>query len=355
MSSQDRNRKDDHLNKALEYNEIYDSKKNDFDNIELIHQVLPQINMSDVDISTSIAGFELAHPFYINGMTGGSEFTKKYNEKIAILARETNTMMAVGSLSVALKDESTHETFKIARKQNPNGIILANLGADKTLEDAKRACEIIGADGIQIHINAAQEIVMPEGERDFSKWLYNIESIIENLGLPVIIKEVGNGMSRNALEQLIKAGAKTIDISGKGGTNFAKIENSRRDRDKYDFLDNFGNSTVNSLLEAQKFLDEVEIVASGGIRNSMDIVKSLALGASSTAMAGRVLYLLDKWPLKQSINIVNNWKYQIQSIMTLLGAKDINELRNADLIIKSEVKDFCEIRNIDYKKFGNRR
>lgn len=352
MSEIDRNRKDDHLNMALKFHN--QNQKSDFDDLEFIHQVFPNINFNDVDISTKIAGFDLTHPFYINAMTGGSNFTKKYNEKLAILARETGTMMAVGSLSIALKDKETEESFRIVRKLNPNGIIFANLGADKTLDEVKRACEIIKADGIQIHVNAAQEIVMPEGDRDFSNWLENISEIVNNVDIPVIIKEVGNGMSREAISKLLEIGVKTVDISGKGGTNFNKIENERRTHDKYDFLLDFGNSTVISLLEAQEYLDRLEIISSGGIRNSMDIIKSLSLGASSVAMAGRMLKLLDEYPLKKAIEIVNNWKYQIKAIMTLLGAKNIAELRKKDLIIKNEVKNWCEIRGIDYKRFGNR-
>lgn len=194
---------------------------------------------------------------------------------LAILARETKTFMGVGSLSIALKDESTHDSFKIARRENPNGIIFANLGADKTIEDAKKACgKIIDADGIQIHVNVCQEIVMPEGERQFSGWLDNISKIVDGLGLPVLVKEVGFGMSKPAIKSLKEIGVTTIDVSGKGGTNFAKIENSRRTNDKYNFLENYGNSTVVSLLEAQEYINNIDIIASGGIRNSMDIVKS---------------------------------------------------------------------------------
>lgn len=346
------NRKDEHVKYALEFHK--EAQRSDFDNIDFVHDVFPEVDVDEVDISTNVAGFELEHPFYINGMTGGSELTKEYNKKLAILARETNTFMAVGSLSAALKDPSVIDSYTIARDENPNGILFANLGADKTLEDAKKAIEIIGADGIQIHVNAGQEIVMPEGERKYKGWLNNIKSIIEGVDVPVTIKEVGFGMSRKALKELYEVGAKTVDISGKGGTNFAKIENSRRTEDSYDFLLSHGNSTVVSLLESQEFQDKLQIVASSGIRNSMDIVKSLALGADAVAMAGRFISLVNDYEMDEAIKIVNNWKYQIKSIMTLLGAKNIQELRQKDIIIRNEVKDWCEIRGIDYKAFGNR-
>lgn len=346
------NRKDEHVNLALEY--FKERKYSDFDNIDFVHNAFPEVNIDEVDISTTIAGQKLEHPFYISGMTGGSEFTKKFNEKLAILARETNTFMAVGSLSIALKDESTHESFTIARKENPKGPLFANLGADKTLEDAKKAISIIDADGIQIHVNVAQEVVMPEGERNFNGWLNNVKEIVEGCGKPVIVKEVGFGMSRKTLKLLKEIGVKTVDIAGKNGTNFAWIENSRRTNDKYDFLVNYGNSTVNSLLEAKEFIGDIEIIASGGVRNSMDIIKALSLGANAVAMAGRFINLVNEKSIEEAVEEVNNWKYQLKSIMALLGARNIEELRKKDIILRGEVREWAEARGIDVKEYANR-
>lgn len=353
MTSLDMRRKDEHLKFAAEFQRF--EKNPGFDDMRFVHQVFPEVNMTDVDLTTEIAGYKLSHPFHINGMTGGSDLTKEYNEKIATLARETNTFMAVGSLSIALKDPSTHESFKVARKINPNGIIFANLGADKTLEDAKKACEIIGADGIQIHVNAGQEIIMPEGERNFEGWIENISTIIHGLGLPVLVKEVGFGMSKKAIKALKDIGAKTVDVSGFGGTSFAMIENYRRDEDdRFDFLLDFGNTTIESLLDAQDFIDDMEILASGGIRNSMDIVKALALGAKSVGMAGRILQLVHENELEDAIREVNRWENQIKSIMTLLGKRSIDKLKSTDIILENKARNWAELRGIEIKKLVNR-
>lgn len=346
-------RKDEHLRLAISFHN--ENKENDFDLIDFIHNSLPNTNVENIDITASIAGFNLDHPFYINGMTGGTKLTKNFNQKLAILARETNTLMGVGSVSVALRHKEIEDTFKIVRKENPNGIIFANLGADKTLEDAKKALHLIGADGIQIHINPAQEIIMPEGERDFTKWRENIENIISNIGVPVIVKEVGFGMSRETIEILKSIGVKTIDISGKGGTNFAQIENSRRRKDSLAFLEDYGFSTAESLLEAQKFVSSTEIISSGGIRNTYDIVKSLALGAKSAAMAGKFIMLVNDIDIENAIDIVNNWKYQIKSIMALVGANNIKELQEKDILIKGKLNEFARLRNIDVKALANRK
>lgn len=346
-------KKDDHVNLALKFHG--DEKKSDFDNLQFVHQVFSSVSVDEVDISSTYAGLEFDQPFYINGMTGGTGRTKEYNEKLAILARETGLFIASGSLSVGLKDPSVLDSFKVVRNLNPNGIVFANLGAEKTLEDAKRAVDILDADGIQIHVNICQELVMPEGDRGFSKWLDNIEHIVHNLGLPVVVKEVGFGMSKSAIKSLIDRGVKSVDIGGKGGTNFARIENFRRiEDDKYNFLENFGNSTVVSLLEAKDFVEDYEILASGGVRNSLDIVKSLAMGASSVGMAARFLNLVENRSLDKAIIEVNNWKYHIKSIMSLLGVKNIKDLRKTDLILQGDVKEWAQARRIDWTEYANR-
>ena len=347
-----KNRKDEHLKLALKFYE--EDSISDFDNIQFVHHVFPKIAVDDVDISTSMAGFPMDQPFYINAMTGGSNKTKEINRKLAYIAKETGLLMASGSLSAALKEHRAISSFKIIRDTNPNGIIFANLGAEKTLEDAKRAVDILEADGLQIHVNAAQELIMPEGDRDFSNWLKNIENIVKNVGVPVIVKEVGFGMSKKALEELINIGVKTIDISGTGGTNFARIENFRRVEDKYNFLEDFGNSTVVSLLEAQTYIDSHEILASGGIRNTMDMVKALALGSRAIGLAALVLNTVETLDVEKAIEEINNWKAQIKAIMTLLGKSSIEELKYTDIIIKGQVRDWCIGRNIGFEEFGNR-
>lgn len=347
------NKKDDHVNLALKFHGS--EQKSDFDNIQFVHQVFSDVSVDEADISTSFAGYEFNQPFYINAMTGGTGRTKEYNEKLSILARETGLFIASGSLSVGLKDSLVLESFKVVRKMNPKGIVFANLGADKTLEDAKKAVDILDANGLQIHVNICQELVMPEGDRSFNKWLYNIKEIVDNLGLPVVVKEVGFGMSKKAIKSLLDIGVKTVDVGGKGGTNFARIENFRRiEDDKYNFLENFGNSTVVSLLEAKDFVDEHEILASGGVRNSMDIVKALALGAKSVGMAARFLNLVENKSLDKAIEEVNNWKYHIKSIMSLLGTKNIEGLKNTDIILQDDVKNWAKSRRIDRTHYANR-
>lgn len=326
---------------------FFDEEKNsDFDNIRFIHHSLPEMAVDEADISTSFATFTVKQPFFINAMTGGSDRTKSINEKLAIVARETGLPMASGSLSAALKDPTLIDSFKIIRKVNPNGLVFANVGAGHTADNAKKAIDIMEADALQIHLNAVQEIVMPEGDRDFSDWLRNIESIVKSVAVPVIVKEVGFGMSRETIRKLKDVGVKTIDISGSGGTNFAKIENYRRGSNRFYYLEGYGQSTVISLLEAQEFMKDTEIIASGGIRNPLDIAKTLALGARAAGIAGMFLNMVLNDGVERTIETINSWKMEIASIMTLLGKRKVSELVTADFVILGEVREWCIARGI---------
>lgn len=317
------NRKDDHVKLADKF--YGESKVSDFDKIRIVHHSFPEMGLDDVDISTRFSTFTVDQPFFINAMTGGSDHTKAINEKLAIVARETNLPMASGSLSAAIKDPSLIDSFKIIRKINPNGLVFANLGAGHSVENAKKAIDILEADAMQIHCNVIQEIIMPEGDRDFSNWLSNIEKIVRSLDVPVIVKEVGFGMSRKTIKQLKDIGVKTIDLGGTGGTNFAKIENYRG-ANRYYYLENFGQSTVTSLLDAQDFIGNTDIIGSGGIRNPLDIVKALALGAKAVGIAGTFLNMVLDDGVEKTIEEVNNWKIEIAAIMTLLGKRRVADL-----------------------------
>lgn len=341
-------RKDEHVKLAKMFFE--EQRVSDFDNVRFVHHSFPEMAVDDVDISTSFAGFTVGQPFFINAMTGGSEKTKIINEKLAVVARETCLPIASGSLSVAIKNPSLVDSFEIIRKVNPKGLVFANLGAGHNVENAKKAIDILEADALQIHCNVVQEIIMPEGDRDFSNWLSNIEKIVKAVEVPVIVKEVGFGMSRKTIKELKDIGVKTIDISGSGGTNFAKIENYRRSKYKYDYLENFGQSTVISLLEAQEFIKNTDIIASGGIRHPLDIVKALALGAKAVGIAGVFLNMVLNDGVEKTIENINNWKIEIASIMTILGKSKVSELVNTDMVLFNEVREWCLVRRIDINK-----
>ena len=333
-------RKDEHFFLAEKFHQ---NQTNDFDKIRFIHQGLPEISLNEVNLQPDI--FNWQYPFYINAMTGGSAQTKKLNAALARIATATGIAMAVGSESVAIKYHDLCDTFAVVRQYNPHGFIIGNIGAGNDYQAALQAIKMINADALQIHINAAQEIVMPEGDHQFY-WRDNIHNIITQTKVPIIIKEVGLGMSKQTIAKLINLGAQYIDISGRGGTNFIKIENERRPQKEYSFLENWGQSTVESLFESQNYQTKTHILASGGIRNALDIVKCLRLGAHAVGIAGTILHSLLHNGENATITIILQWQDEIRHIMALLGAHNLVELRQKDIVISSDLVNYINQRHL---------
>lgn len=351
MSLKHQNRKNEHV--SLSENFYNDDRHNSFNDIQFVHHSFPKIDVKDISLKTEFAGLTFDAPFFINAMTGGSEWTGKVNEKLARVAEATGLAIATGSVSAAMKIPEVEDSYKIVRKTHPNGLVFANLGAGHRLENAKRAVDLLQADAMQIHLNAPQEVVMPEGDREFRNWLSNIEEVVAGLDVPVIVKEVGFGMSRETIALLHSVGVKVVDVSGTGGTNFAQIENYRRRNEKFDDIEGWGQSTAVSLLEAKDVRRDMALISSGGIRKPIEIVKSLALGADAVGISSHFLHLVLREGVEETIEIVEAWKKEITRMMTLLGAQTVSDLHQTDLIISGNTRDWCDARQIDWRSFAN--
>lgn len=345
------NRKDEHVSLAKAF---HGKHVTDFDAIRLIHQSFPEIAVQEVDLSTTLASFTTHFPFFINAMTGGSEKTKQINHDLALIARETNLAMATGSVSAALKDPSVKDSFTIARKTNPNGLLFANVGAGTSVERAKQAIDLFEADALQIHVNAPQELVMPEGDRDFSHWLDLIEEIVTTLSVPIIVKEVGFGMTRDTINALRQRGVHAIDVSGRGGTSFTQIENARRKKREFHYLDDYGQTTAESLLEASLVPNDFSLLASGGIRNAYDIFKALCLGADSVGLSATILNELLTHGVEDTIAFIERMKDELRMLYTMSGITKTAGATTVPLLIGDSLKDWCLARGIDYQTYATR-
>lgn len=347
-------RKDDHVKLAL--GQQKEAKAAPFDDIRFVHHSFSLMSLDQVNITSHWAGHSHVMPFYINGMTGGSKFTKQFNEKLGMVAAETGLAMASGSVSAALKDPSLSDTFRIIREVNPHGFVMANLGAHHSLENAKRAVDLLQADALQIHLNVPQEIVMPEGDRDFSNWADNIQAIVAHVGVPVIVKEVGFGMSRETMLFLKSLGVQTIDISGRGGTNFVRIENDRNPSLDFSALAGWGQTTPESLLEAQAILGDgtVTLLASGGIRQPFDILKALALGASAVGLSGKFLASVDDLGIDATVEMVYQWRDTLKQMMLMLEAPTVAALQTKDMILSGSLLEWAQLRGIDASGLARR-
>lgn len=303
-------KKDQHMLYALDC-EYIDSLLD----IKLKYVSLPKLNIEDIDISTTFCNTKFNVPFYINAMTGGSKMADEINKRLEYICASVGIFLFSGSFSPALKSDEYYYPKNC-------GI---NLGADKSLEDMKKAIQRTKAKILQIHLNPLQELLMENGDIDFKSWTKNIKDAIENIQIPIILKETGFGMAESTFKLLESLGVKTVDISSKGGTNFAYIEDKRRNLNR-SYLYEMGYTLKESLKNAKKHMDKLEILASGGINNPMQIVKCLAMGAKAVGISGYILRLLQEKEDDEIINILNEWIYEIKLIMLLTNSKNIEKL-----------------------------
>lgn len=343
-------RKDDHLELTLQQNPLQDP----FEEIRFIHHSLPQLSAADISLKTHWAGSDHAYPLYINAMTGGSQRSRYYNQELARIAALCQIPMAVGSVSAAIKDPSLSDSYQVIRKVNPDGFILANIGANHDAKAAQIAIDLLEADALQIHLNAPQEVVMPEGDRDFSQWMDHIQAIVESVSVPVIVKEVGFGMSQKTIQSLIQLGVQTIDLSGRGGTNFIQVENSRRTDLGFQTLSHWGQTTPESLLESLALQDQVEILASGGIRHFYDHLKALALGAKACGIAGPIIKTLDQLGPQKALEWLQAWLESLRASFLILGVKDLSHLQKTDLLLSGSLLEWAQVRQVDYQALSRR-
>jgi isopentenyl-diphosphate delta-isomerase len=333
-------RKDDHIQFAL----AQQAKSNDFDKMRFVHTSIPSTSLEKIDLSTTLGPFKLNTPFFINAMTGGSDQSLIINEKLAHVAKACDLVMATGSCSIALKDPSLSESFTILEKVHPQGLRFANVGAGNRSEQVNQAVDLVQAHACQVHVNALQEIVMPEGDKDFSSWWDDLKDCIDYAKVPIIVKEVGFGMSPQTIHKLACLGVTMIDVSGQGGTDFAWIENQRRS-DQLDFFNGWGHSTLESLLSIKDQVN-VDLIASGGIRGALDIAKALAAGAKAVGLSSYFLRLVSEHSVEEAIKKVNQLKEELKMIMCVLDVNSIESLRSCNFILDYDLQSRIEQLNL---------
>ncbi len=343
MSSE---RKDDHLRLAAAQAALPRSGAG-FDDVAFVHHALDGIDVEDVDLSVDVAGGRWSTPLLINAMTGGSETTGRVNRDLAIAARETGLAIASGSVSIALQDPSVADTFRVLRRENPDGVVLANLGVERSADDARRAVDLLQADALQVHLNSVQETVMPEGSRSFAAWRDSLETIVAAVDVPVVVKEVGFGLSAETLSLLGDLGVAAADVAGRGGTDFVAVENARRDRGDFAYLVGWGQTAIECLLEAPA--DAPVLLASGGVRTPLDVARALALGARAVGVSGGFLRPAMEGGAEALITRIREWQQHLAALCALLGAASPADLARTDVIVGGSTAEYCRARGIDQR------
>lgn len=270
-----------------------------FDRYRFIHNALPEVNFDSIDTSTQFLGKKVAFPFFISCMTGGVEKGKLINRNLAKAAQKYNIAMGVGSQRVAIEHPELKKLFKV-RKYAPDIPILANVGLVQLnygfgLKEFQEIVDMVEADALAVHLNPVQEVIQPEGDRNFEKLLPKLEKIVKNLSVPIIAKEVGFGLSYEVVKRLYNIGIRIFDTAGWGGTNWALVEGFRGKANKNlgELFGSWGIPTVESIRMCAEFKSkvisqkskEIVILGSGGVRTGIDIAKSLALGADLAGIA----------------------------------------------------------------------
>lgn len=317
-----------------------------WDDISLVHQALLTTDFDRVRTGITLFGKALSQPLLINALTGGARGLEEINGKLARVAREAGVGLAVGSQTAALRDKELRHTYEVVRQQYPDGLILANVSALATPEEASAAVKMIEADALQLHLNGAQELVMDEGDRNFARMAENIRETIARVRVPVIVKEVGFGLSRETVQQLYALGVRHMDTSGAGGTNFASIELRRSPGSVLDFMRFWGIPAACSLLEVKSLDLPVTVIASGGISGALDVARALSLGADAAAVAGPFLKTLVLEGEQALLAQVRELQEALKKIMMLLGAQRIEDMAAAPRVITGFTRNWCEQRGI---------
>ena len=319
-------RKDEHIRICLEKDVTF-RKTSGFEAYEFEHNALPELSLSHIDTSTSFLGKPFRWPFFIEALTGGFPKAARINKNLAQAAEELGIGMGVGSQRAMLKDASLTYTYQV-REVAPNMLLLGNIGATQlvglTTADATALVERIGADGLAIHLNPAQELCQPEGDTDWRNVLAHIKRICEETSFPVIVKETGCGIAGGIAEQLVSAGVDGIDVAGAGGTSFTKVEYYRSSHASQTFFE-WGIPTSEALRQCHR-VTQIPLIASGGMRTGLQCAKAIALGASLAGFAWPLL----KPALKSSDAVVETLTIlgdELKKTMLLVGAKNIDELK----------------------------
>jgi isopentenyl-diphosphate delta-isomerase len=331
------NRKSEHMRIVLNES-VNSSLSNGFEKYHFEHQALPEIDLTEVDLRTSFFNRELQSPLLISSMTGGSKDTVQINRVLAKVAQEAGIALGVGSQRAGLEDPEKMASFRV-REVAPDILLFSNLGAVQlnysySVEHCQRAVEAIRADALILHLNPLQEALQPEGNTNFKGLLRKIEAICKKLPVPVIVKEVGWGISSKVAKELASAGVAAIDVAGAGGTSWSEVEKFRiKDeirRKVAEGFKNWGIPTADSILEVREGAPSIKIIASGGLTNGIEVAKSIALGASLAGLAARFIKSASISE-EETLNLVSEINLQLKICMFSAGIKDINFLKQAKL------------------------
>ncbi len=337
MSTKDR--KKDHVELTVSGEVDYDRTAG-FEQYDFVHNALPEVDLEEVSTEATLLGRSFSFPLFISSMTGGYTEAGAVNAIIAEFCDQYNLPFGVGSQRVMLENPEQTESFSIVRKKAPTAFIASNIGGAQLVDglstdQLNQLIDSIEADAVIVHLNPLQELMQPEGDRRFKGIRDGITRLVDESPVPIIVKETGAGISGEVARELLECGVAVIDIAGAGGTSWAKVENERRsNKDPKEVFNDWGLPTLECLhqVEALKSEYDFELIASGGIRSSFDLLKTICLGADFGAAAQPIIKSVVNNGYEGLEKLYTGWKRQAKVIMTLVGAERIGELTKNHLI-----------------------
>jgi len=339
-------RKKEHIELCLTDKVAFKNKSTGFEKYDFKHYAITEVELNKIDFRTDFFKKEISYPFLISCMTGGTSEAENINAKLALAAGELRIPIGVGSQRQALENKEYLNSYKIIR-QNASGVpVLGNLGAAqvskmKSADDINYLADIIEADAFAIHVNPVQELVQRNGEPQFKGLVKSIEKICRKVNIPIIVKEVGAGITKQAAAELLSAGVKGIDVAGAGGTSWSGVEilRNRDNDDNENYFWDWGMPTAYCIRTVAKLKkkNDFMLIGSGGVNSAVDGAKALALGADMVASARIILQTLDKNGTEGVVELVSSWFNMIRKIMFLTGAQDIKSFQKNKLIKTEEM------------------
>jgi len=334
-------RKKEHLDLSLNSKVSFKTKSNGFNYYDFIHDAATEVKLEKISFETKIFKKKINYPFIISCMTGGTAEAENINAQLAIAAEELKIPIGVGSQRQALENVNYRKTYSVIRKNAKSVPVLGNLGAAelvklKSNDQINMLIDLVEADAFVIHLNPLQELLQKEGNPDFNGLLKSLRRTIKEIKVPVIVKEIGSGISPDVAKRLLETGVIGIDVAGAGGTSWAGIEMLRNKSNANDYFWDWGLPTSYCLKENSKLKKKYDfvLIGSGGINNAIDAAKAFALGADYVASARIILKQLDVKGIDGVKKLVYNWFETIRKIMFLTGSSSLKEIRKNKLFRK---------------------
>ena len=356
-------RKQRHIRVSLDEN-VESGISTGFGDVSLVHRAVPEIDLKDVDTSTELFGRRLSAPLIISALTGGTEEAEKINRTLATVAQRLGVGIGVGSQRIAIQQPEVERTFRVVRDSAPDALVIGNIGCPQLslgwgVEEARKAVEMVEADALAVHMNSLQEAVQVGGDTNYMGIVKKIKSLTAHLGVPIVMKETGAGISFEDARRLEAAGVAGFEISGLGGTSWAAVEyhiarEVGEDRQEYlgKALWNWGIPTACSLVEVRT-ASKGKVIASGGLRTGLDAAKALALGADTVGMA--------KPFLQKAVEGEEALEKHIETIITetkicmfLAGAKNLAEMHRVPAVVTGWSAEWLRARGFDPTLYAQR-